>query len=225
MKTLLKIFLTGATCVALACSLLAAKDSPPKGYKSLIKGESLDEWLVIPEKTQQIWKVDPKDGSLGRSIKNGTIWHKKTYGDFDLQLEFKMSRNCNSGVFFRSDPNNPVQGGFEIQIYDTKPNMPLDKHAIGALYDSQPASANTLNQTGKWNTFRLKVKGDRVQVWINGKLVNDADLSKWTTAEKNPDGTKNKFKTALNDLPKSGHIGFQDHGHNVWFRKIYIKEL
>ena len=41
----------------------------------------------------------------------------------------------------------------------------------------------------------------------------------------NPDGTENKFKTALNDLPKTGHIGFQDHGHNVWFRNIYIKEL
>jgi hypothetical protein len=225
MKNIFKYVLTGALCVAFSLSLTAAKDSPPKGFVSMIDGESLENWIVIPEITQQVWNVNPKDGSLGRALKNGTIWHKKTYGDFDLQLEFKVSRNCNSGIFFRSDPNNPVQGGFEIQIFDTKPDMPLDKHAIGALYDAQAASANTLNPAGKWNTFRLKVKGNRVQVWINGKLVNDADLSKWTTAQKNPDGTKNKFKTALNDLPKTGHIGFQDHGHNVWFRKIYIKEL
>lgn len=225
MKTFLKFLIAAAICTGFSLTLFSAKDAAPKGFTSLIKGDSLDGWLVIPENTQQVWSIDPKDGSLGRSIRNGTIWHKKTYKDFDLRLEFKMSRRCNSGIFFRSDPNNPVQGGFEIQIFDTPQDANLDKHSIGALYDAQAASANTLNPVGKWNTFRLKVKGNRVQVWINGKMVNDADLSKWTTAEKNPDGTKNKFKTALNDLPKTGHIGFQDHGHNVWYRKIYIKEL
>ena len=47
----------------------------------------------------------------------------------------------------------------------------------------------------------------------------------WDTPNKNPDGSKNKFKTALKDLPQIGHIGFQDHGHNVWYRKIAIKAL
>jgi hypothetical protein len=222
MKYYRNLILAGALCAVFAFTLSAA---PPKGYISLISGDSLEDWLIIPENNQQVWSINPKDGSLGRSLRNGTIWHKKIYGDFDLMLEFKVSRNCNSGIFFRSDPNNPVQGGFEIQIFDTPQDAELDKHAIGALYDAQAPTANTLKKTGQWNKFRLRVKGNRVQVWINDKLINDANLAKWTTAEKNPDGTKNKFKTALNDLPKVGHIGFQDHGHNVWFRKIYLKEL
>ena len=60
---------------------------------------------------------------------------------------------------------------------------------------------------------------------INGKQVVDADLDQWTTGNQNPDGSRNKFKTALKDLPRKGHIGFQDHGQNVWFRNVYLKEI
>ena len=57
------------------------------------------------------------------------------------------------------------------------------------------------------------------------KEVVNADLDKWTTGNKNPDGSRNKFRTALKDLPRKGRIGFQDHGHDVWFRNVYIKRL
>ena len=50
------------------------------------------------------------------------------------------------------------------------------------------------------------------------------NLNDWKEAEKNPDGSTNKFKTALKDLSRKGHIGFQNHGQVVWFRKIRIKE-
>ncbi len=51
------------------------------------------------------------------------------------------------------------------------------------------------------------------------------DLDKWTEPHKNPDGTKNKFNTAYKDMPRVGHIGFQDHGMPFWLRNIRIKEL
>ena len=71
----------------------------------------------------------------------------------------------------------------------------------------------------------LTCKGPKVTVSINGKQVVAADLDQWTTGNKNPDGTRNKFKTALKDLPRTGHIGFQDHGQNVWYRNVYLKRL
>jgi hypothetical protein len=60
---------------------------------------------------------------------------------------------------------------------------------------------------------------------LNGKSILEADIDQWTTANQNPDGSKNKFKTALKDLPRSGHIGLQYHGHPVWFRNVKLVKL
>jgi len=60
---------------------------------------------------------------------------------------------------------------------------------------------------------------------LNGEQVIDVDLNEWTEAHKNPDGSKNKYDTAYKDMPRVGHIGFQDHGHSVSYRNIKIKHL
>lgn len=216
-----------ALVVSASCLLAAPQKkgvTPPEGFRALFDGKSLEGWFTVPENRQQIWKVD-EEGSLSRDLDGPYIWTVGLYSDFILDLEFKLSWNCNSGIFFRTDPGDPVQGGFEIQILDTPQGEAPGKHDIGALYDAQAASSNPLKKRGEWNHLRLHVEGSLVKVWINETLVNDIDLSQWTTPEKNPDGTKNKFKTALSELPGIGHIGFQDHGHNVWYRNIFIKEL
>ncbi len=210
---------------AVTAALSAQPASPPEGFVSLFDGNSLDGWFTVPGNTQDTWKINEAEGTLGRDLQQGYIWTVGTYSDFILELEFKLSWRCNSGLFFRTNPADPVQGGFEIQIHDIKEGELPGKHGIGALYDAQAATANTLKKRGEWNRLRLHVEGDMVKVWINDTMVNDIDLSRWTTAEQNPDGSKNKFKAALSELPKIGHIGFQDHGHNVWYRNIFLKEL
>jgi len=209
----------------LVLPLLTAFGSPPKGFTSLFDGESLEGWFFLPSKVEPVWKADPKNGTLGRVARNGAIWTEDTYGDFVLQLEFKLSRRCNSGVFFRSDPHNPVQGGFEIQLFDSHSKAVVDTHDCGALYDAVAPKVNAVKKAGEWNQMEIHCQGPNVKVTLNGKTVVTANLDRWTTPEQNPDGSKNKFKTALKDLPRTGHIGFQDHGHNVWFRNVYIKEL
>ena len=230
MKTVRNLLLPAILFYCLGSgSQLAAGPNPPEGFTALFDGKSMDGWFTVPEGMQKPWKVDAKDGTLGRSYRGGYIWTDKSYGDFILQLDYKMSKLCNSGVFFRSDPSNPVQGGFEIQILDAKVMDTLgpgrEKHANGALYDAVAPSSDPSKPVGKWNKMRIRAKGDSVRIWVNGTQVVEADLSKWTTAGMNPDGSKNKFKTALSKLPKTGHIGLQDHGHNIWFRNIFLKEL
>jgi len=201
-----------------------ASVAPPEDFVALFDGKTTEGWYAQPAGPQTIWKADPKTGALSRSLQNGYIWMEKTYGDFILDLEYKLSRRCNSGVFFRADPKNPVQGGFEIQLLDPQ-GQDWGKNDHGSIYDAVAPISKPAGKVGDWDKMRIRVKGDIIRVWVNGTKVSEADLSKWTTAEMNPDGTKNKFKTALNDLPKTGHIGFQDHGHNVAFRNVFLKEL
>ena len=165
-----------------------------------------------------------KDGILNPSDKpGGIIWSKEKYSDFVLTLEYKTSKKCNSGVFFRSNPKNAVQGGFEIQIASN--DIYGGKHIVGSLYDAKEASERAGKPDGEWNKMIITCKGPSIKVVLNGKETVNVNIDDWTIAKKNPDGSKNKFKTALKDLPKTGHIGFQYHGQQVWYRNVSIKVL
>ncbi len=178
----------------------------------------------------QQWKLDKagawvlKDGVLAVSEKpGGYIWTKKSYENVEVSLEYKTSEKCNSGLFFRTDPKNAVQGGFEIQLASA--GLYSGKHVVGSLYDAKEPSAAAGKPDGEWNRMILTCQGPKITVVLNGQTVLEADLDDWDTANKNPDNTKNKFKTALKDLPRTGHLGLQYHGHPVWFRNIKLKKL
>ncbi len=209
--TLILVSICAFTCLT--------KAEPPKGFTSLFNGKNLDGWNAKPNG----WAVE--NGILTRKPRSGYIWTEKAYGDFILDVEVKVSKRCNSGIFFRTDPKNAVQGGFEIQVMDTTGKKKLGKHDNGAFYDALAPSANPAKPLGEWNRFVITCNGPNISVSINGTEVVKADLDKWTTGNKNPDGSRNKFKTALKDLPRKGHIGFQDHGQDVWYRNIYLKSL
>lgn len=184
----------------------------------LLKG-GLQQWKV---QKAGAWVVE--DGVLTTSDKpGGYIWSKKKFEDFEVSVDYKTSERCNSGVFFRTDPKNAVQGGFEIQI--ASHGLYSGKHVVGSLYDAKAPSAAAGKPDGEWNTMVLTCKGPSIKVVLNGKTVLEANIDDWDTANKNPDGSKNKFKTALKDLPRNGHLGLQYHGHPVWFRNISVKNL
>ena len=206
-----------AWCTLILCSSACADDA--------FNGKNFEGWMVKPE-NPAVWQViKDKNGEpmIARQPVSSYLWTKRKFADFTLELEYMVSPGCNSGVFFRSDPDNPVQGGFEIQIFDSHGQDPT-RHNTGALYDASPASHMPENPANQWNTFKLTCQGPKISVHINGVLVQDVDIDRWVKPRQNPDGSENKFKTALKDLPRTGHIGFQDHGHNVWYRRIRIVE-
>ena len=214
-KPLLNFFLLGLLAVA--------GTSIAKEPVALFDGESLKKWTMDKEGA---WVA--KNGELttaeGKNA-GGYIWSKDKYEDFTLTLEFKMSEKCNSGVFFRTDPKNAVQGGFEIQVMDTAANPTPGKHDCGALYDALAPSVNAAKPAGEWQTMKITCDGPKITVVLNGQTVVEADIDKWTEGNKNPDGSKNKFTTPLKDIPRKNHIGLQYHGHPVWFRNIQVEKL
>lgn len=191
----------------------------------LFSGKDTQHWDMMQENG---WSI--VDGALEPSDairKNNYMWTKKTYGDFVLSLQYKLSKDANSGVFYRTDPGNPVQGGFEIQLLDglkSPPGVP-DMRNNGSIYGAVAPSIYNNKPAGEWNALMLYARGPRVTVWVNGVQTATADFDRWTDAGKNPDGSTNKFKKALATLPRVGKIGLQYHGQPVWFRNARITEL
>ena len=155
----------------------------------------------------------------------GDIWTKERYGDFILDLEFKVEKDTNSGVFIRTDDiANWLHTGIEIQIHDSFGGE-VGKHVCGAVYDVQEPSVVAVKEAGQWNRMTIKAKGSKIYVVMNGVQIIDIDLDEWPEAHKNKDGTKNKFDIAYKDMARDGVFGFQDHGKPVWYRNIRVKKL
>lgn len=186
---------------------------------TLFDGSGFDHWNLKKDG----WQIE--DGTMALKEKGGYIWTKQPFGDFKLELDVKMSKGCNSGIFIRTDPKDPVQHGFEIQVLDSFGKKEIGKHDFGSLYDAKAASKNVCKAPGQWNHVEITAKGPMYTVVANGEKILEVNLDDWTTGNQNPDGSKNKFKVALKDLPRTGHIGFQDHGHPVWYRNVKLTPL
>lgn len=156
----------------------------------------------------------------------GDIWTKERYGNFILDLEFKLAENTNSGVFVRTDDVvHWLHTAIEIQVLDSYGNKEISKHDCGAIFDCLAPAVNAVKPAGQWNRYTIICYENKINVVLNGQAIIDMDLNQWTEAHKNPDGTPNKFNTAYKDMAREGHIGLQYHGHPVWYRNIRIKEL
>ena len=189
------------------------------GWIPLFNGKDLAGWTCKPG----AWTAE--DGVLTR--KGGSdIWTEGRFGDFVLDLEFKVGPGTNSGVFFRTgDIRDCVQTGIEMQVLDSYGKETVGKHDCGAIYDCLAPRKNAAKPAGEWNHVVLTCKGSKVTIVLNGAQIIDMDLDQWTEPHQNPDGSQNKFGTAYKDMPRVGHIGFQDHGKPVWYRNIRIKRL
>ena len=173
--------------------------------------------------------VDKKTGTKkARGL--GNIWSRETYQDFEVTLGYKLSEGANSGVFYRCDKNDYVQGGFEIQLMDNvgfqKTHGEKDDRKLnGSFYDCLAPKADPQKPIGEWNTMTLRCEGSMISLKINGTETFSVDVNDWDTPLLNPDGTTNKFKIARKDASRVGYIGLQNHGQVVWFRDVKIKRL
>lgn len=195
---------------------------------TLFDGSNLDQWTMGPDRS---WVIE--DGAItlkrefdGREHNLDYLWTKQQYGDFVLELEFKVPERANSGVFLRTpDLKDPVYTGLELQVSNSFGRNITRGGTVGAIYDVVAPTANAAKPAGQWNTYRVTCHGPNIVIEVNGKKVTEANLDQWTEPHKNPDGSKNKFPRAIKDFARTGHIGLQDHGRPVWYRNIRVKPL
>ncbi|MYV51749.1 ThuA domain-containing protein [Streptomyces sp. SID3212] len=154
------------------------------------------------------------DATLTSTGGMGLYWYQaKQYAAYSLKLDWRMPGDDNSGVFVgfpsSTDPNSAVNQGYEIQIDATD----TADRTTGSVYGFKSADIAArdaaLNPPGAWNTYEIRVEGERLQVFLNGAKINDFT---------NTDPVRSL---------QQGYIGIQNHGtgDDVSFRNVRIKEL
>jgi hypothetical protein len=152
----------------------------------------------------------------------------KSYSDFELELEWKIAANGNSGIFFRGveQPGKPYYAtAMEMQVLDNNghPDRKTPSHLAGSLYDMIAADPALAKPVGEWNQARILCKGKHIETWFNGVKTAEVEIGseKWQELLNN-----SKFKTWPGfGVSPAGPIGLQDHGDKVSFRKIRVREL
>ncbi len=202
----------------------------PAGFRLLFNGKNLDNWQgVIPITTRA--KLSPEDLQKRQKaanekilphwiVKDGVLYHDgkgdhlqtaKDYGNIDLLVDWKIAPKGDSGIYLRGNP--------QVQIWDySEPGFKkFGAHlGSGGLWNNARHPKDPLvladNPIGQWNTMYIVMKGDKVTVKLNGKLVVDN-----TPLENYWERSK--------PLPTHGPIELQHHDGPLWFKNIYIKEL
>jgi hypothetical protein len=228
MRVLLSLVLTGVVVLVVSASAQAADNSPPPGFSALFNGKDLTGWkgLLKPpldnpamrakaspdtlaeaqkeadELMYKTWRV--VDGTLVFNGKGRSLCTAKDYCDFEMYVDWKISPDGDSGVYLRGCP--------QVQIWD--PNH--WKIGSGGLYNNEKNPKNPTKiadkPIGQWNTFYIKMVGDKVTVKLNGELVVDNVV------------LENYWQRDKPVYP-CGQIELQNHGNTLWFKNVYLREI
>ena len=201
-----------------------ADNVAPEGFVALFNGEDLDGWKGLvqdpparakmsPEelaaaqekadqRMREHWKV--VDGALEFDGKGDSLCTSKDYADFEMLVDWKILEKGDSGIYLRGSP--------QVQIWDPA-NF---NQGSGGLYNNQKNPSGVLvkadNPSGEWNTFRILMIGDKVTVYLNNQLVvNNVTMENYWERNK--------------PIYPTGQIELQNHGNNLWFKNIYIREI
>lgn len=205
--------------------------SSSQGFKSLFDGQTLSGWRTYQNKPADSWFV--KDGMICNKgnndpqTKHADLISEKQYENFELSIDWKIAPQANSGILYMVSENYPASyySGPEYQLIDDTgyPGKLEDWQKTGANYAMNPPMVNATKPAGEWNHTVIKVFKGSVQHWLNGKKV--ANYILW-----NDEWKKQKATGKWKDHPEygmtaKGHIAFQDHGGEVWFKNIELREL
>ncbi|MER6675058.1 ThuA domain-containing protein [Streptomyces sp. NPDC000983] len=192
-----------------ASGMTEADCRPETGYTSLFDGSSTTGWRQAGPGGFTL-----ADGSLTSQGGLGMLWYsaKEFTGDYSLKLDWRAAGDDNSGVFIgfpaSDDPWSAVNNGYEIQIDATDATDRTTGSVYGFKSADIAARDAALNPPGEWNTYELRVTGERLEIFLNGRRINDFT---------NTDPARSL---------RQGHIGIQNHGagDEVAFRDIRIDE-
>ena len=205
----------------------AADNTPPPGFVALFNGKDLSGWkglVADPPKRAKMsadelaadqkkadesahahWKAE--NGALVFDGKGQSLCTAKDYADFELLVDCKILKDGDSGIYLRGSP--------QVQIWDPAVKV-ANGTGSGGLFNNQKnpstPSVKADKPVGEWNSFRIRMVGDKVTVYLNDTLVVDNVV------------LENYWERGKPIYP-SGQIELQNHGNTLYFKNIYLKDL
>jgi hypothetical protein len=206
-------------------------------WKSLFDGKTMDGWRIYKSATapkqcgpsdagKNCWEIT--DGVLQKDGNANDLASKDQFGDFELELDWKIGKAGNSGVFYRgTEADDAIYWSApEYQLLDNvnADDNKKDNHLAGSVYDLYAAPKDAAKPAGEWNQTRIVAKGNHVEHWLNGRKVASYDVGTpdWDAAY-----NASKFKPHANfaKAPR-GYLGIQgNHPGTLALRNIRIREL
>ncbi|MEO7964902.1 MAG: DUF1080 domain-containing protein [Gemmatimonadaceae bacterium] len=218
------------TAVAIPFSLahFAMADATQRPeWTSLFNGKTTQGWHPYKKPGTPVTGWEVVDGAITRVGKGGDIVTDAEFGDFELELAWKLKPVGNSGIFYRATETTDdiYENATEMQVLDNirHPDNKTPLTLAGANYALYPAPADAVKPVGEWNAVRIVAKGAHVEHWLNGRKVVDYEM--WS-----PDWEGRVKKSKFAEFPtygraKKGHVGLQDHGDWVAYKSIRVREL
>jgi hypothetical protein len=203
-------------------------NEPPKDFRALFNGKDLSGWKSLvddpksrakmseeelaekqakaDEDMRAHWKIE--DGTLVFDGGGHSLCTDRDYGDFEMLVDWKIEKGGDSGIYLRGSP--------QVQIWDTARASVGAQVGSGGLYNNQKNPSKPLKvadkPVGEWNTFKIKMHGDRVTVHLNGTLVVDNVVMENYWERDKP-------------IYPNGQIELQSHGSKLYFRNVFIREI
>jgi hypothetical protein len=216
-----------AVSIVIGASLFIEARQSKTEWRVLFDGTSLDAWRGYKtDKVPSGWRI--ADGALAKDAPVGDIVSKDEFGDFELELEWKIGEAGNSGIFYRGteEYDKIYWSAPEYQLLDDIKGADNKTRltCAGAAYALYPSPAGHLKPVGEWNRTRIVAKGSHVEHWLNGVKLLEYELwsPDWEAKVK-----PSKFAAYPNfGRAKRGHIALQgDHAGTLAFRNIRVRDI
>ena len=228
------VALAVVSVVGFAASQSALAGEPPKGFTALFNEKDLSGWWGLKTEDPVKWKAlsadkmaEKKAASLkdieqhwsvdGEELVNDGhgmyLSTLKNYGDFEFLVDYKTVPKADSGIYLRGIP--------QVQIWDSTEEAKFKIGAnkgSGGLWNNSPGTPGkdplvlADKPFGQWNSFRIIMVGERVSVWLNGKLLVDH-------------ARMGNYFNRKGQIPRTGPIQLQTHGGEIRWRNVFIREI
>ena len=202
------------------------EDEKKAGWKLLFDGKTTEGWKGYKkDKPGTGWEI--VDGVLTLNKGGGDLCTVEEFADFEFVIDWKISPGGNSGIMYRvaETKGAPYETGPEYQVLDDEKHgdgkNPLT--SAGSIYAVVPPAKKMAKPVGEWNHTKIVAKGKKIEHWLNGEKVAEAEIGSEDWAAR---VAKSKWaKVPSYAQEAKGKIDLQDHGNKVEFKNIKILVL